>query len=137
MSREIKFRAWDERKEIMHYDFEFIRSGIEGNDWIVYKSDKQPLDSKPHPFENPHFSQQLKIMQFTGLKDKNNNPIYEGEIIFNDDRKENAIVKWSDKKAMWICEYVETKDSFPLWESISNLYYSIGNIHQHPHLLNQ
>lgn len=85
MSREIKFRAWDEREKVMHYDFEFIQSGIEGNDWIVFKSDKHKLDLKPHPFDNPYFSQQLKIMQFTGLKDKNSlTDIYEYDIILPD-----------------------------------------------------
>ncbi len=29
--REIKFRAWDEKNKIMHYDFQFIKSGEEDN----------------------------------------------------------------------------------------------------------
>jgi hypothetical protein len=67
--REIKFRAWDERHKVMHNDFQFIRSGIEGNDWIVFTSDRQTLQTNPHPLENPYFQQQFKIMQFTGLYD--------------------------------------------------------------------
>ena len=39
-------RAWDERKKIMHNDFQFIRSGDTGADWIVFTSDKQTLDRK-------------------------------------------------------------------------------------------
>lgn len=34
--REIKFRAWDEQNKIMHYNFNFIRSGVEGNDRIMF-----------------------------------------------------------------------------------------------------
>jgi hypothetical protein len=67
--REIKFRAFDEGNKIMHYDFQFIKSGDEGNDWIIFTSDKNKLSDKTSPLQNPYFSQQLKIMQYTGLKD--------------------------------------------------------------------
>jgi hypothetical protein len=77
------------------------------------------------------------MVQFTELEDKNGEEVYEGEIILNDDRNEVAIVKWDNKKAMFITEYVETKDRYPLWESLSNLYYSIGNIYENHELIKQ
>ena len=73
--------------------------------------------------------------QFTGLKDINGIEIYEGEILYNNDRKEHCIVKFDIEKAMFIVEYLESKDKFPLWESISNLNYSVGNIYENPELL--
>ena len=66
-------RAWDEGHKVMHYDFQFIRSGDTGSDWIVFTSDTHMLDRKikdpeqPHPFDDPYFQQQLKIMRGIGL----------------------------------------------------------------------
>lgn len=91
--RIIKFRAWDEQWKIMHYDFEFIRSGIEGNDWIVFKSDRQPLDGKPHPFENPFSVPQLKLMEFAGVKDNKRKDVYESDIM-QDKSGEKFIVEF-------------------------------------------
>lgn len=76
-----EFRAWDEQKKVMHHDFQYIKSGDQGNDWIVFTSDKQKLTDEPHPLQNPYFSQQLKISQFTGMLDKKGNKIFEGDII--------------------------------------------------------
>lgn len=138
--RQLLFRAWDERKQIMHNNFKFITSGSDGNDWIVFVSDKQPLTSQPHPFENPHFSQQLKIMQFTGLKDKNGIDIYE-----KDFDADGNMIDYCER----CCGYqffqidVPTKDiifchncegNFMVQDHIPDFVIA-SNLHEHSHLL--
>ena len=83
MNVEIGFRAWDEKNKIMYNDFQFIRSGIEGNDWIVFVSDKlkRKIIDSGILLNNPFFSQQLKTMQFIGLTDKNEKKIFEGDVV--------------------------------------------------------
>jgi hypothetical protein len=93
MERQIKFRAWDESNKIMHYDFQFIRSGEESNDWIVFTSDKQTLKDKPHPLENPFFQKQLKIMQWTGIEN-----IFEGDIVSLGDVNDYGVVKYDEDR---------------------------------------
>lgn len=84
---------------------------------------------------NGYKVQKKSVGQFTGLYDKNGKEIYECEILYNNDREEHCIVKYSKEKAMFIVKYLESNDEFTLWESISNLYYSVGNIFENPELL--
>ena len=150
--RELKFRAWDEQHKIMHYDFQFIKSGDEGNDWIVFRSDEQdtPINEC---IVNPYFRQQLKIMQYTGLKDKAGKEIYEGDIVlFNYDPIDKAT---TGRDVKYKIEYVEAMFQTICIDGLDNQYDSlndyvltthdikqfsgevIGNIHENPELLDK
>ena len=127
--REIKFRAWDEQKKVMHFDFQFIKSGDRGNDWIIFQSDKENFNGN----FNPYFSQQLKIMQYTGLKDKNGVEIYEGDIVNVHSYTVTGLGKVGFNKGSFVFNKFEYPTSQVL-HSFSEIEI-IGNIYENPELL--
>jgi len=138
-----EFRAWDEKKEIMHYDFQYIKSGGEGGDWIVFTSDKQKLTDEPHPFKNPYFQQQLKISQFIGITDRNGKKIFTDDIVsvFSDGEYQfDQLVGYSGAStgvlvdAMPNRKYNVTTMGFAI-ESEYYQYEVIGNIYENPNII--
>lgn len=127
-----KFRAYDEQQKIMHLDFEFISSGQEHNDWIIFKSDKQQLKDKV-VFDNPYFYKQFKIMQYTGLKDKNGVEIYEGDILKLKESKEKYEVRYLGNRFV-LCKYDNIVFEDEAYFSEREV---IGNIYENKELLNK
>ena len=129
--REIKFRAWDKERKIMtevkeiFFDNEFVRLEFWESDVSCY--------------EHKYFDE-IEIMQYTGLKDKNGVEIYEGDILKYKDPYDKRF------KHISPVEYLKTQASFgildiygntiPLHKLTANNYLQVvGNIYENKDLL--
>lgn len=118
--RELKFRVWDESDGRMKP--------------VLSLSEKccdVPLPRFPYT-ETIHG---FKIMQFTGLQDKNAKDIYEGDILKIDNWSCFFKVVWDNWYAKFIVKKIQTgagrkMDYIPVKESEV-----IGNIYENPELL--
>lgn len=126
MKREIKFRAWDTLNKIMLELYGFIKT-VE-------------LDESVYIVQGPEIDDtiicdDLIIMQYTGLKDKNGKEIYEGDIIsgdfFNEKFKTMGEVIYSEHFCFYASKNLSGET--PLFKI--NRIEIIGNIHENPELL--
>ena len=125
MSREIKFRAWDKINE------------------KIVKISSLSLENKEIAVKENgtyHFfrMQNLELMQYTGLNDKNGKEIYEGDILFFRDENMKYIVVWQDTafiiKSIEIRKYSEKM----CWLDDTEICCEIvGNIYENKNLLEE
>ena len=124
--REIKFRAYHkERKEM----FEIAS--------IDFEEKKSSLSNGIIKLLNVDFKQ-FKLLQCTGLKDKNDKEIYEGDILFFRDENTKYVVVWQDTafiiKSIEIRKYSEKM----CWLDDTEICCEIvGNIYENKNLLEE
>lgn len=114
MSREIKFRAWDKRHNIMEYIndlYWFEENGI-------------------HNFNDDNYI----FMQNTGLKDKNGKEIYEGDILINYLDEKGCVIFNNGSFKVKISNHIHTP-TIGLFAVIGGTVDIIGNIYDNPELL--
>lgn len=112
--RIIKFRAWDKRRK------RFVH--VEEIDFLLEEI------NKPHELDGITLSfDDLKLMQFTGLFDKNGKEIYEGDVLqfpFREKLEKSVVKEHSPDYCYWM--------SLPLG---GREFEVIGNIYENPELL--
>jgi len=133
--REIKFRAWDKLGKKMLFSKVFHELGSSVESFLAFE----------YPYKHPKHKYMgwneldLKIMQYTGLQDKNGKGIYEGDIIEYDPEEDGLgeepfvykdVVIWKDGG-------FKEKDTDE-WLFIDNGNFDdvtvIGNIYENPEL---
>lgn len=109
MTREIKFRVWIKKPGRMVRYVTVSPFFISDGDRLKWSYDE------------------VQVMQYTGLRDKNEKEIYEGDIV-DCSRYEN------DERYLVVIKDIR---SFPdaLFGSALNFREIIGNVYEHPHLL--
>lgn len=141
MNREIKFRAFVETyngKEMV-------------NDWCFLNLKDNHFYAVDLTNERPDIDEVYAVMQSTGLKDKNGNEIYEGDILCNDEYHTwecRGVVKFSHGVfgAEWLVN-VKSQSMVVNWGQKHNLrkldddilerQVIIGNIYENPELLSE
>ncbi len=117
-----KFRAWNKEEKQMYYDAENTYDYMTGNPIIFAESFGCLLTNDDWIVE-----------QCTGLKDKNGNLIYEGDIIKDRFGRKFKVV-WSQEDVMFDGRMIiydpEYGNRYDLYEGATDDVEIIGNIHE-------
>ena len=135
--REIKFRAWDKDNFEMYFtDGTNCDDGEWGKKWVI---DANGIHFEEYAFWHDNsggndieredwVTPNQAIMQYTGLKDKNESEVYDGDIL--------CWEKYEGKEMQtrWVVKWVESKACYYDWTP-RNGAMILGNIYENPELL--
>ena len=134
MSREIKYRAWlkEEKKMVNVETIDFSEKSIQ------HLEKNEIIDAY---LLRTTFLEDIDLMQYTGLKDKNGKEIYEGDILkynfpYDGRLKHISLVKFVETEASFGIKDIYGNE-IPLYRITANNYFEVvGNIYENPELLN-
>lgn len=144
MARDIKFRAWDGINKVMEYTF--IKTVVceDGTEYF-FEAIRVLGRNKVMSLHEISLTNKYKLMQFTGLLDKNGKGEYEGDFVqetYEDLARNGETCKSCIQQIVWIKEQAcfGLIPSYPY--DFSPLQYHnkreiIGNIYENPELLKE
>ena len=145
MNREIKFRVFDEERELMGVvtEITYYDNGS-GPCWV--RVNIPQLAHLQSYYQSNFIEKTAILMQYTGLKDRNNNEIYEGDIleITGNYNPGKYIVMWDDYRVAWWgksikCDKRERQHDDDYYQLLGSwqdeITEVIGNIYENPELL--
>ena len=126
---ELKFRVWSKKQKTYDYKYPFNVSDS------FYIAQNGVLLSDYGNVITPEVKQNdFVIERFTGLRDKNDHMIYEGDIVSEHNGDLKGVVKQAED-GQWIIYWDNIPDGRSVLFEHSNFCEVIGNIHGNPELI--
>lgn len=127
-----RFRVWSDQEKRLIPSEDILAIDYENEEidaQKIYFEDGLPVerDIYTYGFEN------IKLMQSTGLTDKNGKEIFEGDIIDSTDGFLTGVIEFKVGLGMFVSELVEY-NSFERLCNVASSRKIIGNIWEHPEL---